>query len=322
MTNIRKFPSIKYPGDVDEVFAEGELIITEKLDGANFRWTYIPKYERFLFGSRNVQFKHGDEPLPKEQCNKNFRHAIEFVNNRTDFDIVEQWEDLQFFGEAMHKHSIEYDAWDDQEPDIESDTPNVVGFDIWDDENGEWLSYDEVEDKFSKMGIPTVPILHRIDAEEAEEEHFKIPKSEFREPDPTADEEFDQIGLAEGIVIKNDNTRKRAKKLHEYFKEKNAVVFNDPSKSSTMSGTFVARYVTNTRIEKTIHKLVDEAEYDEPEMPMMRELPKEVIKDIMAEEGWEIMNNDLELTVDVKDKIREKASRKCARVLKKEVRPI
>jgi hypothetical protein len=324
---IPKYPKLRYPGDAevewDSLFDDsGYVCVTEKLDGANLRlrWTG----DEWLFGSRNVLFHDHGDPLPVDECNEQFRHAIRYVRQEASTDLdhpdLGDLDRYSLYGESMHKHSLDYDAWDGKHPDIESDVPNVVLFDAYDHENDEWLDFETVVGLSFNLEL-CVPNFRRVDASDVEHQvredgEQMIPTSEFCYPDPASDDEFDQVGLAEGVVLRNTATGEKAKLVHPEFKEKNAIAFDDPAKAQTEAGTFVATYVAEPRIEKQVHKLVDEDDYDEPCMEMMQDLPRRVLTDVMAEEGWDILNNEIELTEDVKDAIRSRASKKCVRTLK------
>lgn len=324
---MKKYPKIKYPSHeaTDGLLAAGEVRFIEKYDGGNFRFRY--KDGGLLMGSRNVEFSKQGDPLPYEEVNKAFRHVHRYLYNEVDFDALERhheaYEDgLVFFGEAMHTHSIDYDAWDGQEPDIESDVPNFVGFDVFDRASGEFLDWDTCVDIYGDIGLRTAQVYQTVPVEDltlSDLDEYEIPQSEFREPDPDTDTRFDRKGLAEGVVLRNDDTNVRAKIVHPEFKEKNAIAFEDKSKARTEAGKFIAQYVTTGRIRKHAHKIVDDpdTEYDDLEMSMMELLPRRVLTDIMEEEGWEILGNDIELTEDSKYEIRSKASKKCARILRK-----
>lgn len=319
---MRKYPKIRYPSheSVDGIFSRGEIVVLEKIDGANFRFTYHEDTDSLLFGTRNVVFSEDGEPLPKEECNSQFHHVIEYLQDRVDTDVFRDinptdGEQLVWYGESMHKHSIDYDAWGGQEPDIDGPIPNYIGFDIWDPNKGEFVPHDMVKQLHELLGLCTVPIVEWVNADDFSADDAEIPESHFREPDPDAENEFDRRGLAEGVVVKNVDLDIRTKVLHDEFKEKNAVTFNDTSKAQTEAGRFVAKYVTDARVEKMIHKTVDETEYGY-EMTMMEALPRRVLEDIMVEEGWEIMTDDIELDEDIKYQIRKKTSSKCARILK------
>jgi hypothetical protein len=132
-------------------------------------------------------------------------------------------------------------------------------------------------------------------------------------------------GSPEGIVARRVDGSVRAKKVTDDFKEHHSVSFDDPSKAQSDAAEFVATYVTEPRITKAAHKLVDEGEYDRLEMPMMEDLPRTVLVDVMAENGWNLLTSGGFEAVwddDFKSEVRSKVSKKCARVLKTEVQTL
>lgn len=319
---IGKYPKLKYPSHEvnDGLLAEGELVIMEKLDGGNFRFKF---YEGgLLCGTRNHVLHKDGVALPEEDFPKAFRHVLRYLYDIIDFEVLESIEDdlgeLWFYGEAMHKHSIDYDAWMGQEPAVDDDVPNFVGFDIYAVEQETWLSWDETVEVYDRLGLTTPRVCERTPVEEFNAETFEIPQSEYRTPDPGAETDFHRLGLAEGVVIRNDHLGMKAKLVHPEFKEVNAEVFGEPKKAQSEASKFVATYCTTARIRKTAHKLVDDPEYEYEAlcMEMMRDLPREVLVDIMAEEGWDIITNDIDLDVDTKGEVRNRTSKKCARFLK------
>jgi hypothetical protein len=300
---MRTFPKLKYPNDpeTDGVLA-GEIVVTEKLDGANFRFTWDDDGE-LIVGTRNHEYHHDDENIPKA-----FEHAVEYVKDR-ESDLW-GYDDLTLFGEAMHLHSLQYDDVDYVNPSSGSpyfaDEPNVVLFDAW--QNGEWLGWDDFRDLIAPTRFEATRVIARGDGEWAKENGaLEIPdESMFG-------------GQPEGIVVRRTDGSVRAKKVSNDFKEKNAVAFGDPSKAASDAGSFVASYVTDARIEKEAHKLVDRGEYENLEMAMMQDLPRNVLKDAVAENGWELLTSggfEAEWDDDFKAEVRSKASKKCARVLK------
>lgn len=321
--SIPKYPKLRYPGDESvfwsELFAEDtDVVVMEKLDGANsrFRWTG----DEWLFGSRNVLFHEDGDPLSLEECNEQFRHAIEYVRTLANTDVDYDLARYSFYGEAMHTHSIDYDAWDGRHPDIDGSIPNVIVFDVYDHDEGAFVDRDALVELTLDQGFRTPSYwtgsAAGIESRVQDDPEELIPESEFRDPDPEADTEFDQRGLAEGVVLRNVQTGEKAKLVHQSFKETNAMAFESPSQAQTEAGRFVATYVTDARIEKQVHKLIDEGDYDGVAMDMMSELPRRVLTDVMAEEGWELLTNDVELTEDVKGEIRSKSSKQCVRTLK------
>jgi len=331
---MRKFPKLSKISDPDvEVFVNDTdlLYILEKVDGANFRWSLFDETQ-LLFGSRKVVFKRDGEPSPLEETNKQFRHVIKYlqenVNIETLKSIEEDYGDLVFYGESMHNHTVDYE-YDGKHPDVyESDFPNYIGFDIWNQNEEAWLSHETVVEIHNKLGLETVPVIKETTVQDIQDEDLNIPQSNYRTPDEAADDEFNRLGLAEGIVIKNDAQKTRAKKVSEYMQEVNH--FGEPDDDETIeelkerkrnAKKFVGTFVTDERIRKNAHKLVDEGNYEKLQMPMMKDLPKRVLKDIFVEEGWAILNNeyDIKLTEDSKEDIRQMASDKCARILKEEI---
>lgn len=310
---MRKFPKLKYPSDpeTDGVLG-GEVVVTEKLDGANFRWTV--EDGDIIIGTRNHTYEVGDPNIPKA-----FDHAVEWVKEQVaswdwepSGELSSTW---TFFGEAMHKHSLVYSDVDYVNPSRGSPYfgegyPNVVMFDMWEKDYG-WATWDEIEAAAEAMDIPMTQVLARGDGQELKDsDKLTIPNESMFGGQP------------EGIVVRRVDGSVRAKKVSENFKEQNAIAFDDPSKAQSDAAEFVAAFVTKPRIEKTAHKLVDRGEYEHLEMPMMEDLPREVLKDTMEEVGWsELLNGPFEAEWDdeFKGEVRSKTSKKCARILKEEI---
>lgn len=311
---MRKFPKIRYPSDPEtDGLHNGEVVVTEKLDGANFRFTW-DKGEGLLIGTRNHVHDPWGENRPHD-----FQHAVEYLEDAigeasNQFLAALQAGEWTFFGEAMHRHSLVYEDIDYETPQkgsphvpVKSDTPNIVLFDIWDESEGEWLPWDEFENVVNSSPFETTEVLERGDPDELS---FDVP------------EESMFGGPPEGVVARRVDGTVRAKKVTEDFKETNAVAFESPRKAESDAAEFVAAYVTEARILNVAHSLVDEGLYDSLEMPMMEDLPREVLKDAMGESGWDLLTSggfEGEWDDDFKGEVRSKASKKCARVLKTEL---
>lgn len=310
---MQKFPKLRYPNDSEtDGVLSGMVAVTEKLDGANFRFSWDTDEDCLVVGTRNHEYRADDENLPTA-----FEHAVTYVQRELDTDPAwratfetGRW---TFYGEAMHVHSLDYDDIDWQQPPkgsahvpLDSSIPNVVLFDARKD--GEWVDWDEF-----KEAVETGPFEHsRIIAEDNGERLQD--RGDLDIPDESM---FG--GQPEGIVVRRFDGAVRAKKVSEDFREKNAISFESPSKAQTDAGQFVAAFVTESRIEKMAHKLVDRGEYDQLEMPMMEDLPREVLKDVMGEEAWNLLTSGGFEGVwddDFKGEVRSKTSKKCARTLK------
>lgn len=306
---MRKFPKIRYPNDPEtDGLHNGEVVVTEKLDGANFRFTWGNSGELHI-GTRNVTY---DDAVNNENLPKGFEHAVEYIRNVQWTGMPHDLTDITFFGEAMHLHSLDYDDIDWHKPSsgashvpLDSEHPNVVLFDAARD--GDWLDWDKFREIVSHSPFEHTPVLERGNPEELS---FDVP------------EESMFGGPPEGIVARRVDGSVRAKKVTEEFKETNAVAFEEPSKAQSDAAEFVAAYVTDARIVDVAHSLVDEGQYDALTMEMMADLPREVLRDAMAENAWDLLTSgglEVEWDDDFKAEVRSKASKECARALKTEL---
>ena len=304
--SVKKFPKIKYPSDSEtDGILDGEVVVLEKMDGANFRFS--PKSDgSLLIGTRNHVYEFGGENVPHA-----FKHTEAYLDDvLPDEDILSQYSDYGFFGEAMHIHSLNYDDVDWEHPEkgpahvpLDSDIPNIIWFDVYNMETDEWLDWDEVASLIDDLGLKRVPVLERGDPDDCD---LTIPDTSVLGGEP------------EGIVVRRVDGSVRAKKVSESFQEQNAITFEDKNKAQTDAGTFVATYITEARIKKEAHKLIDRGEYDSMKMDMMQDLPKNVITDAIEENAWELISSgsiEVEWDDDFKGEVRSKASKKCARVL-------
>jgi len=313
--NFKKFSKIKRVGhDQNQgMFEEdGELIIKEKLDGANFRFTFNEDAE-LVFGSKNVEYvdEEGEPAYSSEDYEKldsRFEAAIDHVREVTDLrgqTMTRNYGSLTFFGENMVKHSLDYE-W--------SDTPQFIGFDIYDHDEERWLSTEEAYRIFEKLGLETAPIIARMPAEEFDPEEFGAEhESQYRD------------GLAEGVVLINEGAEEnhrsgfntRSKMVTEEFKEKHeqATSANHGNEQPKGHQKLADKYCTDGRIKKHIHKMRDEG-YELGMHLMSPEngegLFMRVAKDIVEEEWREIAESSW--TIDFKE-FRNVVATRCANKL-------
>ncbi len=286
--DMKKYPKIKRVGHKKTrgLFDTTNLIITEKMDGANFRFRYTE--DGLIFGSRNVI-------LGNETDNKQFKGTVDYIKEEIDRSFIKDHDYIQnliFFGESMTKHSLEYD-WEN--------VPRFIGFDIYDRRVGEFLPYGEVKHIYNTLNLKTVPLIEKSKPDREKVNNYDIPDSEYRN------------GIAEGVVFKNYEKQVFGKLRSEEFFEKNNQSFGGGQKNAKNDSTrLVQKYCTNARIEKQIYKIRDETDYD-IEMKMMEKLPKGVIRDIWEEEWDEIVWKHW--TVDMKE-MRSKISKRCVEVLR------
>lgn len=245
---------------------ETNIIVEEKIDGANFR--FFIKDKKIFFGSHYGTLGWSDQTIGGDwkRCIEYVKKQMaEFMKNQS------QWltdESLIFYGECCIKHSIMYDY---------DRMPPFLGFDIYNLNEQEYLDYDRKVKIFKWLDLPIVPLLFRGKSDEWKmtEDDSDIPQSTYYN------------GICEGYVIKNQDNGIYAKKVATKFREINREVFGG-SKKHAQNDTekILLTYCTNPRIDKAIFELINTGE--KLDLPLMHKLPEMVYRD-MIEENWREM---------------------------------
>jgi len=301
MTNeFHKYPKIKMIGhlDIEDIFVslEDEIVIEEKIDGANFRFMIdrTTRPEKIIFGSRNLELKTGNDN------GGNWSRCIEFITNQTAKCKwpLKMFSGHIFYGECCFKHSMNYD-WEK--------IPPFLGFDVYHILYKRFLSYEGKVKMFKELNLPIVPLIKIVRAKDIKGIVSEdVPVSAYASPSATPEEKF-----AEGIIFKNYSKQMFGKFVRPKFKETNKEAFGQSKKfADTDNKKMVAVYCTNSRIEKCVFKLVDEG--NKLEMPLMHKLPKMVTDDIYEENWKEIYSTDW--TLNFKE-IKKRISKRCLVVL-------
>lgn len=316
LKSMKKYSKIKRLGHErtkDVVKKDAELILKEKLDGANFRATVVEvdgEY-KWLFGSRNVEYKKNGEPDYSENVDGRFVDAINEVRETINPEWVAEniGTEYTFFFENMVKHSLDYPF---------QKMPQVIGFDIYNEEKEKWMRTDSAYFNFEAMGFETSPVVDRIPLEEFEPEEYEIPESNYRD------------GKMEGVVIINPEAEEdyksgfntRAKMVTEEFAEKHKKATGARQSKEAIKGheKIVSKFCTDARIEKHIHKMRDEGR--ELGMELMgnegnsKGLPIRVAIDILEEEAYDIVNRNDEMNWK---NYRSLVADRCVHVLRQEI---
>jgi chorismate mutase len=254
---MKKYPKIKRIGDSvnNGILESGYLYVQEKLDGANFRFTYDEEEDRIVFGSRNVEYWN------EKDTDKAFEHAVEYIREQVDKEKMRDLGDLVFFGEAMHEHTLDYD-WES--------VPSFIGFDVYDQEEDVFWTPAEMELSFDALNLPTAPVVY--DGIHESYNNVEVPESVYRD------------GVAEGIVIKNIDTGQQAKVRSKDFKEKHGgQSVSNPDEYEPDDSVVLARdFTTEARVLKMIHKYEDRGR--DIEMSIMEDLWRDIFEDIIEEE--------------------------------------
>ncbi|PSP74418.1 hypothetical protein BRC86_05930 [Halobacteriales archaeon QS_3_64_16] len=255
-----QFPSIPRIEDAPpDLLSGGHLWIQEKVDGANLRFE-LRESGRLVFGGRSRVYEE-DVPGP-------YRHAARHVRERFDSEAVraatETVEAITFFGEATHRHTIDYDF---------DRLPSFLGFDIYSATKERFLPPDAVERAFERLGLePVNTFAKEVRAVDFDPASYAIPRSRWYD------------GPAEGVVLRN-KTGTRAKLLHPEYRE--------VDETTPLNGdleTLAQRYVTLHRVRKTVAKIEDRGR-----SPTFDRVYERVLEDVFREEHKRLFQGDRSL---------------------------
>ena len=258
---MKAFPSIPRVANAPDGLFEGHLWILEKVDGANVRFQ-LRESGRIRFGDRNRVYQDGAAvPGP-------YQHAVRHVRTHLDREAlraaVDDVEDVVFFAEAMHRHTIEYD-WDR--------TPSVLGFDIWSADDDAFRPPGAVNRIFERLGLQPVNAVEReLSARDFDPDSYTIPESAWYD------------GPAEGVVVRNKRGQ-RAKLLHPKFQEVEDTIPVDASAEE-----LAAKYATERRFEKLVGTFADRGQ-----AVSFDALYDRVIEDILREEHKRLYHGSQEI---------------------------
>ena len=259
---MKLFPSIPRRANApEELFRTGHLWLLEKVDGANFRFQ-LQQSGRLRFGDRNRVYQDPTKvPAP-------YQHAVRYVQEQLDREAlraaVDDVEEIVFFGEAMHRHTIEYD-WDR--------TPSVLGFDVWSAADEAFRPPGAVNRIFERLGLQPVNAVDReLSARDFDPDSYSIPQSAWYD------------GPAEGVVVRNKRGQ-RAKLLHPDFREVEETIPVDASAEE-----LAAKYATERRFEKLVG-----AFEDRDQAINFDALYDRVLEDILREEHKRLYHGSQEI---------------------------
>ena len=292
---FNRYHKIKQLGDEDNegIFSdpEDEIVIQEKIDGANFR--FMIKDGQIIFGSRTREL---DE---KDKAGKGWNRCVMHILEAQGKNPGWYREGCIYYGECCTPHTMPYDR---------QKMPPFLGFDIYNIEDVKYLHWSEAQAMFFDMGLAFVPVILDCTVKSIMESDINddlVPISVYAHP-----ESKDQ--QAEGIVFKNHKKQLMAKYVREKFKESAKDLFGgSPKRAKTDNNFVIAKWCLNARIDKCIFKLVDEDH--KLEMPLMKHLPTMVYADMMEEHWKEITSS--KLTIDF-GKLKSQMSKRCVAVLK------
>ena len=281
-----KYPKIKKLGDRETVgIWDGEVVVEEKIDGANFRFMY---YDGIHWGTRKVDYTN----ISRENWPKRFEKQWTWVIN----NLPEKYPGVVFYAEAVLPHSIQYDWNRFKAP--------LIGFDAYDLTTNSWVPYPQNKKMFEDIGLPFVPVVDILHTKPTLNEFNElIPKSQFYD------------GVAEGVVLKNYKNGIFAKILSEKFIEANHSIFGKSKKEFKDETDRWFEYLFSPRrIEKIIQQLYNEKGY--LNMKMMKDIIQTTIQDAVEEEGIYFLSKAS--AVDIR-RMRKNLSRRIQNILQRKM---
>jgi len=250
------------------VLNEGDyIVVQEKLDGANASFRRDGDIVRAY--SRNHELNEDN----------NLGGFYQWVQE--NIDAKQLGEASIFFGEWLNPHKVKYPEYQKQFflYDIYVDDPLYSGY----------ISFSSVKTVAEALNLNLIPVFY--EGEYKSFEHLQSFVGKTLIGGRLKDKE-----MGEGIIVKNTNYRDRhgnqvfVKLVSDEFREvKKQKPPKDPSKISEEQ-MFVNTTVTEARVDKFLHKLVDEGILDEnwgiEDMGViLKNLGKVILDDIIKEES-------------------------------------
>lgn len=249
------------------VLNEGDyIVIQEKLDGANASFRK-DGFEVLAF-SRNHQLD--------EQNNLGGFYQWVQENIKAE-DLVD---DAIYFGEWLNPHKVKYPNYQKQ----------FFLYDIYDSETERYINFNLVKKTADRLNLNSIPVFY-----EGKYQSFEHLMSFVGRTDLGG--MLGDVEQGEGIVVKNvDYTdrfgnQKFVKLVTDKFAEvQKQKAPKDPTIEQTQEQVFVNQTVTEARIEKFLHKFVDEGILDEvfgiEDMGViLRNMNPRITEDILKEES-------------------------------------
>lgn len=240
----------------------GEIIVQEKVDGANISIFYHEGKVRC--GTRTRM-------LPEDESFNGFQEAVN--SNKAIAEFLKEEPELILYGEWLVKHTITYN---------EEAYQKIYLFDVYDKVTNGWANQDTVRNIARIIGVEYPHIFAKGKLTEEQIKEF-VGKSMI-------------APAGEGVVIKAEGFTNKfgdtvyAKVVHQKFKESNAIVFGGNNKfSETYWEMYVVnKYCTTARVRKIMQKLQAETER-RLDMEHTSKVAGTCYHDMITEEAWEIV---------------------------------
>lgn len=234
MSEMKKYTDIVRLGHRTTVGVLSEndnIVVQEKLDGAHA--SFKVEDGQVLAFSRNTQ-------LSEENTLRGFYQWTQTLNPD------ELLGGVVYFGEWLIKHKLDYG----------DNMSQFYLFDIYNEYVQEYVHFSMVKDEAKRLKINLIPILYEGKYQSFEHLQSFVGQSSLGEQ-------------GEGIVVKNVTYKDRfgrqifVKLVTDAFREVQKQKAPKDPNSTTQEMIFVNTFLRKGRVEKLLHKLVDEGTLDE-----------------------------------------------------------
>lgn len=266
MSEMKKFTDVVRLGHKSTVgvLNDGDdIVVQEKIDGANASFKRDGNIRRVLCFSRNTQLDESN----------GLRGFYQWAQSTVEPSRLEP--NYIYFGEWLVSHKIQY------RPESMN---QFYLFDVFDTVSHRYLPFDVVVAEGNRLGLNIIHVMYRGPYQGFDHLQSFVGKSNYGD-------------IGEGIVVKNVDYTDRfgnqmyVKLVSESFAEvQKQKLPKDPNQPITLEQEFVGTYVTPARVDKLLHKLVDEGVLDinfgiEDMGVILRNLNQRVYDDLLKEES-------------------------------------
>jgi hypothetical protein len=241
------------------------IVIQEKLDGANASFRRDGNIVRAY--SRNNELSEENNLGGFYQWVQENIKAEDLVNTGI------------YFGEFLNPHKVKYPEYQKQ----------FFLYDIFDTETNHYINFNLVKSVAKRLNLNLIPVFY-----EGEYQSFEHLMSFVGRTDLGG--MLGDIPTGEGIVVKNTyytdrfGNQKFVKLVTDKFAEvQKQKAPKDPKIELTQEQVFVSQTVTEARVDKFLHKFVDEGILDkiygiEDMGTILRNMNPRIIEDVLKEE--------------------------------------
>ncbi|PED16424.1 hypothetical protein CON01_00820 [Bacillus thuringiensis] len=217
-----------------------EIVIQEKIDGANASFTFDLESQQMKAFSRNRELHEGNT----------LGGFYGFVNETINGEQL--LPNHIYFGEWLNPHKVKYPEYQKQ----------FFLFDVYSIEEGLYKPFDLVKEEAARLGLNLVPVLFEGKFESFEQLQSYVGQTKLGGM-------LGDIPTGEGIVVKNASYINRhgaqifVKLVTSAFREVQQQKAPKDPKTASAEQVFVNSCMTSARVEKILYKLVDEGVLDE-----------------------------------------------------------